>query len=210
MDHDPSTKNFLFRGNEPWVNASTFAWDELHAYMEARALENNLKLPYTYFLLDICLLNPNQTDEADAYNVELQFFATNPSLGKLISWPLVGDETSPWDVTDPVQLQQLAVSLSSWEPDNLPVAVQTLRSYLQMANQIPTVTYIHCGHGQDRTGELAGSYMMQYQKWSFEQTWDYNVNMGMDVVENMNAMEWDCEYLFYGLNYTLNCSKPSY
>jgi protein tyrosine/serine phosphatase len=68
------------------------------------------------------------------------------------------------------------------------------------------VIYFHCGHGQDRTGELAAAYLLQYTAASFQEVWRFNRNLGMDVPANINAMQWLCEWVRVTARPTLNCA----
>lgn len=42
---------------------------------------------------------------------------------------------------------------------------------------LPVVVYVHCGHGQDRTGEMAGAYLLQYVGISMQQIWSTNISI---------------------------------
>lgn len=39
-------------------------------------------------------------------------------------------------------------------------------------------------------GEFAGAYSMQYLNQSFQQVWDFNSKLGMDVPENSNFFKF--------------------
>lgn len=41
----------------------------------------------------------------------------------------------------------------------------------------PIVIYFHCGHGQDRTGEMAGAYELQYLNIPFLTIWTFNTSI---------------------------------
>jgi len=76
---------------------------------------------------------------------------------------------------------------------------------------VSRVLYFHCGHGQDRTGELAGAYRLKYTTDSFADVWRENKEMGMDVPENINALLWYCLYLEQSEGMPRGCydvSKP--
>lgn len=75
--------------------------------------------------------------------------------------------------------------------DLLSQALETSRR-----ENIALVIYVHCGHGQDRTGQFAGSYALRFDKKStWEDVWNFNKNLGMDVPVNLNALEWTCLWL---------------
>eukprot|EP01111_Echinosteliopsis_oligospora_P011861 TRINITY_DN4007_c0_g1_i1.p1 TRINITY_DN4007_c0_g1~~TRINITY_DN4007_c0_g1_i1.p1 ORF type:complete len:193 (+),score=42.68 TRINITY_DN4007_c0_g1_i1:239-817(+) len=171
-------------------------------YMAKRALEEgNITLPQQFFLIVISLLDPTDPVEGPALTVEKDFFATNNSLGMLHSWPFYGDVLSPLNYTESGMLY-MAERLNDWQQDQLPYHSAVIRRFLEINDysDLPAVVYFHCGHGQDRTGELAGTYELQYLSTSFYSLWQYNINMGMDVVANKNAMMWFCEYWKININ----------
>lgn len=51
---------------------------------------------------------------------------------------------------------------SVWKIDDIPSRVEELRTMLAKKTAIPTLHYVHCEAGCDRTGELSGAYMMKY------------------------------------------------
>ncbi len=95
------------------------------------------------------LLDPFEYKDA---RVEIDFFKANPSLGEYINWALVGDLSEP-DRAPAAERQKRALSLSSWQLDNLPNKMSLLTQMLNVNNaSIPHVIYIHCEAGMDRTG----------------------------------------------------------
>jgi len=150
-------------------------------------------------------LNPK--DEGEALQTEIRFFSNNPTLGKLIWWQLVGDSLSPTNISAN-QIGQYSRTLPFWQKDNLPIKMLHVREMFLTQGTKPIVFYFHCGQGQDRTGEFAGSYQMTFQSSSFEDAYNYNLKIGMDVPENINAFQWYCLYLKYSMNFAMNCTIP--
>jgi len=208
---DSINGNYLFRGNQPELNGS-FAYDTLKSYLTERAKESNITLPSEFFLFDVSLLDPNLTDELPALQVEIDFFNQNPTVGIVNSWPLYGDANGPQDYNS-TQEEYLASRLVMWQSDQLPKKSINLYMALWtgMSPLFPTVIYVHCGHGQDRTGEMIGSYELQFVNGTtFQGIWATNIAMGMDVVVNENSLRWFCAYMAVqrGHDYATYCALP--
>jgi len=208
VDYNSTNQRFLFRGNLPIIN-NTFAWFTLRDYLQKRATEADLILPYPYYLIDISLIRVDREIERRAYDEEIKFFQENPSYGELIHWPLRGDILSPWDETS--NLQELSRNLSEWQSDKLLERVKLIHDLLHKPNDDiefsnPVVIYVHCRQGRDRTGELAGSYVLQYKNWRFDEILTYNRNLDMRVPYNFYALGWYCRHLQYWGGKDLNCA----
>jgi hypothetical protein len=66
--------------------------------------------------------------------------------------------------------------------------------------------------GEDRTGELSGSYYMQQLHWTFLDALSYDDHIESRNIEvpSMHALQWYCYYLQYGLGYpAMSCTPPS-
>jgi len=208
--YDDNVQNFLFRGNQPQNENGSFAYNELRKYLEIKAVaEGGFQLPKDYLIYDISFLNPGNDGEPIPLQTEISFFANNPSLGKLLWWELVGDKLSPEDVKSLPLLRNLSVTLPYWQVDQLPLKMLKVRELLFTQANKPVVLYFHCGQGQDRTGEFAASYLMTYKGETFQSVWEYNKKVGMDVPENIHAMQWYCYYLRFGTNFNLDCQLSS-
>ncbi|KAL0483018.1 imidazoleglycerol-phosphate dehydratase [Acrasis kona] len=205
---DKINNTYLFRGNMPTHANGTFAEELLKHYLRKAALEKSgVELPEEYELIDITLLNPSLADEIDGLNVERAFFKQNPNKGKLIHYPFVGDNNNPKNITDPQERYKLSITLPSWQKDLLYFRLRFLHNQMKTASK-STVFYFHCGHGQDRTGELSATYEMQFMNKSYNTVMDFNIKLGMDVPENINAVDWYCEYLQNGKSYkTTKCQQ---
>jgi len=197
--------NYLFRGNMPKNSSNEFAYEELQQFMTAKAKLENVTLPSTYYLVDISFLV--FVEEADL-EIEQNFFQTYPELGEVVNLPLMGMCNSPQGIPDRV-LGPMAESLASWTWDKLPYLVTLLRTYLETPQENSIVIYIHCEAGKDRTGEVSGAYYLQYLKWGFNETiqYDYNSSPVRQISPDMlNGLQWFCYFLQFHLNYDLDCS----
>jgi len=209
---DTVNGHYIFRGNQPLLNGA-FPYDTLRTYLSERAQQNNITLPSQYYLYDISLLNPNLADELPALQMEINFFTQNPTLGSIVNWPLLGDARGPLNYTAS-QRRSLAEHLQSWQPDQLPQKTGILRRLLRAGvpndGNLPTVIYVHCGHGQDRTGEMIGTYQLEYTSTTFQKIWATNTGMGMDVEVNMNSLQWFCAYwaAVNNKNFNTFCALP--
>jgi len=202
--------NWLFRGNEPKNSTNNFIYQELIATMQQVALtQANTSLPASFYLMDLSFEN---IDEFEDIVIEKAFFAENPKLGNFTDWVIVGDLTGP-DAFPPSLIKQRAMTLGQWQLDDLPNKVTKLRTILDSPgpNGLPVVIYIHCEAGSDRTGEVSGSYYLQYKNFpSFAAALELDNEIAGRPIRNMsaNALQWYCYYLLYAQNYTtLNCTK---
>ncbi|PHJ25296.1 transmembrane [Cystoisospora suis] len=59
----------------------------------------------------------------------------------------------------------------------------------------PLVSFIHCHHGQDRTGAVAAAYKMRYLGFSLDAVFRENAVLGQHLTESVNSMMWYCLYL---------------
>jgi len=205
--HDLSQK-FLFRGNQPQDENGRFAYEELKGYLrEVARQEGGLELPEDFIIQDISFLQPNLDGEGAALGTESLFFQQHPSRGSLLWWQLIGDTVNA-SMLPIEEVEALAKALPFWQADQLPQKMLLLRQLLWQPAAKTTVLYVHCGHGQDRTGEMSASYLMQYKGQSWEQVYTFNTKMGMDQVPNILAMQWYCYYLKYSMAYSLDCTLP--
>ena len=117
-------------------------------------------------------------------------------------------------------LEWLATTLPVWGTDQLPTRVPQLRALLEHSTVPPTVIYLHCDCGCDRTGEVMGSYAMQYlgKSWSDTCKWNNAIAGRPQICPNQHAMQvglslaslplfphdqheqWYCLYLKMALN----------
>merc|ERR1719305_915343 len=189
-------ENLFFRGNNPKVNDS-FAYSELVATMKSVAAAANHTFPTTFKLVDVSLLVGLDPKESGDLKLEEDFFKANPTLGHLINWPLLTDLIGPCLVSESKRIKE--ATDGHWDLDDLPAKVPVLRSILHTpgADNIPTVLYVHCEAGVDRTGELCGSYVMEYQGQSFAEVlkFDDSVEPRPISFEAENGLEWYAAYV---------------
>jgi len=194
--------NFIFRGDEPKITNSSgefVAYKELILFMQKRAAEQNVSFPKKYYLIDIKLVYFSWEPDVA---MEEQFFEDNPQLGEFQLKHIYGDLTSP-QIYPQSYVEEEAKTLSSWSMDDLPDFIASLYTLLSTPGNSSTLIYFHCACGCDRTGEVAGSYMMRYKNYSFPKAdaWDDEVAGRWILPNHRFAMEWYCEYLYYALNF---------
>jgi hypothetical protein len=155
---DRNGQNWLFRSNMP-TNDTTFAYDQLLQFMGQRAKEVNLTFPSNPYLIVISL--NNDFDGTD-FKHEKEFWDRAPkSLGQFINWPLGLAGLLPPSFYPEDKRREMANS-TVWLVDKIPDRVQEIHQMLITQQSRPTVIVFHCSAGCDRTGEVAGSYRMQY------------------------------------------------
>jgi len=200
--------NFLFRGGIA-NDDGKFQYDTLVSEMKTMATQQGgLTLPDTFYLIDINLLDPNDTDIKDIL-IEVDFFENNTKLGQIIRHPTFGESTNPFNYSSDY-VKQRALTFASWSTDKLPDFIEQIRGIVtEKNNSIPTVSYIHCECGCDRTGEVSGSYYMAYMNMSLHDAHALDEKIaGREITtDNHYALNWYCFYLKYAKNYDLTCDE---
>lgn len=90
-------------------------------------------------------------------------------------------------------LKARSQALSQWQQDDLPGYIPTINQYLYLKSippisisilnahtfkgDLPTVIYLHCECGCDRTGEIGGAYALRYLNKSYSEVvaWDTSI-----------------------------------
>jgi len=109
-----------------------------------------------------------------------------------VSYPIIGSLVNPDDLSKGV-VKDLAESLKSWSFDDIPKAMDEIRSLLETSNTLPLIIYIHCEAGMDRTGEVSGSYYLKYLGWTFQEAlwYDNNCIENRDIeFASKNGLQW--------------------
>lgn len=72
----------------------------------------------------------------------------------------------------------------------------------------PQVIYIHCEAGVDRTGELSGSYNMQYFNQTYQQVLAFDDGVEPRKISSgaENGLQWYALYVQYALGYAASFS----
>jgi len=169
--------------------------------MEQRAIEANVSFPDLskahVKLIDISLLN--DLTQHDDIKVEMDFFNANPDKGVFYNWPIYGSLVSPNWLAEAERIKEVA-SLNT-SIDNLPSLIPRIRNtvFNEVAPTTPTILFFHCEAGSDRTGQVAGSYMMQYHGYTAKQAyeWDNEVAGRQIVTMSQNGMLFYCWFLTY-------------
>lgn len=184
---DRKGKAFLMRGKIPlYRDPLGFAYPELMEKAKELIGEGKEAPIGTPRLIVVSLLN--HFTENVQIRVEREFFARNPAKGRFINIPLfgapIGPEHFPKEIDD---------AIDDYMVDDLPEYVMRLKALLNENKEIPTVIYVHCQAGKDRTGELIGAYMMQEMGVSLERFLEINqgiVNNREISVFSENQLRW--------------------
>ncbi|MEJ2921630.1 hypothetical protein, partial [Bordetella avium] len=146
---------YLLRGNSPIRNGS----------FDAAALLASLKavapLPSRFYMIDVSLTSDLLPHEFADKKVEAEYWRQHSQAGRLISHPVFGAVTSPDDFPDVPRRKISALP----GVDRLPELLAALHQ--EMSECTPTVIYVHCEAGKDRTGEVIAAYSMQYLRLSY-------------------------------------------
>lgn len=170
-----SNGNMLFRGNEPLkagISSQSVDFAQLHQVLQTKYnLQtglNDFPAIGSYILRDIAFLNASG-DELDiltaeissfgatsASQVDQQWYPAAPPFANPLAGGMIG-QVANWNVeqgsANVAFDVQVAKSLSTWMDTQEQNASGT---------DIPTIYYIHCSSGHDRTGMMASAYLMQH------------------------------------------------
>jgi len=116
------------------------------------------------------------------------------SFDRVINWPLLTDLINP-DCECNAICKSMAKK-GKWDSDDVPKKVAQLRKWLETPTTPPTVIYVHCEAGVDRTGEMAGSYLMQHKNETYQQCWNFNNHIENRQMskQSRNGLRW---YAYY-------------
>jgi len=220
VDHytEGENNNFLFRGSDPVLRSNEFAYDELVSLMKVAAEREGVTLPDDFYLIDVSLLFVERAD----LSVERKYFKQNPTQGEFVNYPVFGhvggnrfervihiaDKSTNFlaqFLAYPIfgRLERIFKTVETAEQDltNLDIkAVTGLRGFLTQKREKPTVIYVHCVAGCDRTGEIVGAYRMQYKNQEIQAVFDKNTQeCGRDEnVFSVDSLQAYCRYLGRG------------
>ena len=154
-------RHFLFRGNNPMTKGkSSFPRSELERMLrEAAASECGTALPSVLRFVDLDLENPADPGYAD----EVAYWRNRTgSEGGLELWPTFGSVLEPKHTP----LRESLVHSGKWaiagHGDHLTERLLAVRAMLTNESAPPTILYVHCNAGCDRTGEFVGAYAMAH------------------------------------------------
>ncbi|XP_026193762.1 uncharacterized protein LOC34620626 [Cyclospora cayetanensis] len=77
--------------------------------------------------------------------------------------------------------------------------------YSDYSSKRAPIVLMHCHHGRDRTGLIAGAYKMKYLGFSLAEAWMDNRALGMQLFEAINSLMWYCLYLERELGLPTKC-----
>ncbi len=211
--------NFLFRGGLPQTgNPPVFNYKGLKRAVINAGKQAGVKIPASFYLIDVNFLNIENPKDARWISVEQRFFRTKPALGRIQVWGMNGIGLNVNDPALAANREYLARNLDQWLNDKLAKRVETLRGWLEGPSpaghgqiKLPIVIFIHCVAGCDRTGEFAGAYYLRYLHKSWEEVNALNRSMCHRNrpfgCKNYRAVQWYCLHLNLKHNFKLNWWK---
>ena len=194
---DKKSGNYLFRGAEPCIQSAgntgpwTFDYSGLVAGMQQRVQEQlcqSEKLPEKFILIDVSLINNGS--EGPMLMAEYEFFGGSGSnITSEAFQPTLKEaaQTINSNVTGRLLWWDIMPLVDGANSSNLTGLVDELSSLMNAdntdANATPYVIYIHCASGQDRTGEVAISYLLKNRNMSSADAFVY----GTTIYQPANA-----------------------
>lgn len=186
-------KNFLFRGG-------SLLSEDLKSLNVSAALnrmgtllaKHGLEMDGEPFMMDVCLLNPEDANDTPSIQLERDFFSQNALNESFYLHPIHGESVSPAQSDNATHW---ARSYRMWSRDSLPALVEIIRTILVSPMQTgePLLIYVHCMEGVDRTGEVVGAYMMQWMGKTLDEVLaiDRAIKGGkLPKKHNVWAMQW--------------------
>ena len=207
VDYNEEASIALFRSNLPMIEHAQgwkFEFDIVCEYC-TRLLQNKLRIPQaltrTSQLEIISLLDSNKSDQRPPLEEEEAWTKLHNVL--YCRWPIQGmtDSRATQDTDgmfDKIKYMQSRVM----NPKAHPHLSTSTTTHLHHSNfthdPVIQIILLHCGQGQDRTGQMAAAYQLYMRNHStylpsdltYAQVLNEQLARGMDVPENLNALEW--------------------
>jgi protein-tyrosine phosphatase len=161
------------------------------------------------YIVDINLLDNIKPSEVLDTRLEEKFFEANPEKGKVWRWPLLGNLVNPQVLPDWLLKAQLKL-YKHFNWDKLTELLPTIHAALAKPWKMSIIYLIHCEGGQDRTGEVAASYMIQYKNYTGPEAYAWDIEIATRDINfnSLNGLRWYCYYLTYEKNMKgLGCDK---
>lgn len=190
LDQDTQLTNYLFRGNSPILNDTTFGYDTLVSYFQKRIADANLTFPKNnqFYFIDISL--DNLFDGKD-YIIEQKFWArkgNESNFGILQHWPILTSASlaTPKMVPDYDIWEKVCNSGDLWLADQIPARISFAHSLLstKRSDNVPVIMYVHCEGGCDRTGEFVATYRLKYGGTNMD-----NINKNITQIYDLDVTE---------------------
>lgn len=185
----------LVRGNAPVNKQGEFDPDmviaAVHSLMGTTTSERDNG---NYELVVVSLVSSKQSDERVVLEKELQFEPTadGPSV-QVLQRPIVGSWTAPLPLDILHDFLKHTI-WTMWRPDD---GAWRLAKELHnlLRNSTGThrrIIYVHCMRGMDRTGLVAGAYLMRYTKAAEERVHYENYSVAKRRLNwpASNALKW--------------------
>lgn len=208
VDFNLDTQHYLFRGNFPG-SKHEITYDYLMDSLRTRAKEQaNIELPEKLRLVDITFLQ--SLIDRTMLQTEKEFWKQNEHLGRMVHWTIVGHPINASSLPSNTVRKALTLHTGDWDfSDKLIERVDTLYRWVHSLEEssVPTVYYIHCAAGVDRTGQVSGAYYMRHLGWSWLRSlqFDYMVSPRAINSWNQNGMNWYCWWLYYTTGAPTDC-----
>ena len=204
VDYNDEANIALFRSNLPMIEHAEgwkFEFETVCEYC-TRLLHKKLRIPQaltrTSQLEIISLLDSNKSDQKPPLDEEEAWTKMHNVL--YCRWPIQGmsDSRATQDTDgmfDKIKYMQSRMMTPKAHPQHS-TSQSSLSNFTHDSNI--QIILLHCGQGQDRTGQMAAAYQLYMRNHStyipgdlsYAQVLNEQIARGMDVPENLNALEW--------------------
>lgn len=162
--------NFLFRGSIPRDDQNTFQRQQLIDILQRKAQYYGLSLPNDYQLSIVSLLTNEREDEATFLeNLGFSMKRQRSQMIDDIFWTW-------WQVRAHYAEKVGAIPLFDQVFDNeylcYPRLITFVSRLFEKKNDKPTILYIHCRHGRNRTTAAIAGFLMKTFNLPVSEVWD--------------------------------------
>lgn len=191
---DRHGRHFLFRGPTPLLTTTILnnRYAKFLYHPLLITLQSKSNVPFILddvYLVDYSLLGSHGNDKKNV-QIEQDFFAKHPRLGKLIHNDFLNKTAN------------LKLTVKELE-----IAIDNIHHYLVKASKHKYIIYfVHCTAGCDRTGAFIAAYNMKWKNYSFQQALNENMKICRRIPGKIKVLIAYCKFLkAHGIRSVKDC-----
>lgn len=178
-------ENYIFRGSNPLITKNriqVFAYEELTSYLDNYLSKQGRKnLSNGYYLIDISLLD---LDEYYIIEEEKRFFSQNPKKGMTKNISTLSPNLLLAGLDDSNFIMK---KFSDHYSKQVTKILNQIHDPALQQGDKPTVIYIHCDGGRDRTGLITAGYRLLFK----------DIGLSEARLKNVQEVGRDSESFYY-------------